>query len=64
MMWMMIICCLVPIVFILVTSQGLDLGVVGWIILAVAVVCLLIHLFGMRRKQHSEKSDSQIKSDK
>lgn len=61
----MIICCLAPIVFIFVTSLGLGLGVVGWVILAAAIVCVAIHFFRMRR-QHGNVNDpnNQTKKNK
>ncbi len=49
MMWMMAICCLAPLVFILILGKGLAIqGWLGWTIAIVALAMIIYHFWQMR----------------
>ncbi len=51
MMWMMAICCLVPLVFLLIAGKGLSIqGLWGWLIVAAALAMFLYHFWQMRKR--------------
>lgn len=72
MMWMMIICCAVPLVLILLFGLGgKSLGGPNWIVFGGVAVMLLVHFFMMRGHGHSNEghdkqgiADGEDKKDK
>ena len=61
MMWMMVICCAIPLVFILVLGAGgKELGASTWVILGGVAVMVLAHFF-MMGKSHKH-SDGEAKN--
>ena len=59
MMWMMVICCAVPIVLILfLGAGGKAIGAPTWVILGAVALMVAAHLF-MMRKSHKNPDDEQ-----
>jgi cell division protein FtsW (lipid II flippase) len=57
MMWMMAICCGLPILFILLFGVGsVALGASKWVVLGVMALMLLAHLFMMRKHKHDDNN--------
>ena len=53
MMWAMMICCLAPILFILVFGAGAKaLGAPAWIVIGGVVVFAIAHFLGMKKSHH------------
>jgi hypothetical protein len=49
MMWMMAICCLAPLIFLLIAGKGLAIrGWLGWTIAVVAIGMVIYHFWQMR----------------
>lgn len=65
MMWMMMICCLAPVVFILVASKGRGLGGFGWLVLVGVAVMMASHFWMMRgHRKDGQGLDSQADQNK
>ena len=60
MMWMMAICCGLPILLILFFGAGgLALGASIWIVLGAMALMIVLHLLLMRRHKHNDKKDGE-----
>ena len=64
MMWMMVICCAVPLVLIVfLGAGGKALGAPTWIVLGGIAVMVVGHFFMMGRHKHSDSSDEKKVTD-
>lgn len=64
MMWMMLVCCLLPVIFLVGGStffKSIDYGWVGIMLIGVFMVFHLRHMFG---SGNNHKTDNQTKNDK
>ena len=66
MMWLMMICCLAPILFIFLFGSGAKaLGAPSWIVIGVVVVFAIVHFLTMKKShRHTDDTAKEIDSDK
>ena len=67
MMWMMVICCAVPLLLIVfLGAGGKALGAPTWVVLGGIAVMVVAHFFmmGKSHKQHNEKNEIEGKDEK
>lgn len=63
MMWLMMICCLAPILLIFLFGSGArDLGAPAWIVIGIVAVFAIAHFLTMK-KSHQQSDDSEKPSD-